>query len=1457
MKKVNAVLAAAAIGFAALFSACKAAEAEVQASKSVASSVSVQSASSSSSGEVSKTGKNAKRVTGYFCEWGIYGAHGNYFPQHIPYEKLTHINYAFVGLNPSTQAVDIYDSWATSEIVNDGEKWDTEYKGCLGLLRKYKAKYPHVKVLVSVGGWTKSHGFHAAAATADSRERAAKNLVDFVVANGMDGVDIDWEYPGVNRDKDGNDQFDMGAPGGIEDKENFTLFLKAIRQALDAQGAKDGKYYELTAAIGVGYDKIAVTNPGEYSKYLDALNLMAYDMHGAFEATTGHQAPLYANPAHDNNPSAEIVEKYNIDWAVEEFLRQGVPASKIVIGLPFYSRGWNDVKGGWDVDGNGTPDGMFGTGGSSLAGTWGVGGQSPYYEVKALEGTSGWEKFRDPISKACWLYNRSKGELYTYDDIETIQTKCNYILDKDLGGAMYWELDGDTWKDGSNELINIIADAMFNGDVPAIDISKPVVDPSDKPSQDGDKPSQDKPADSGDVTVPEVTDGGKVTGKPGNISLEQTTWNGEATFGLRMNMWWGQNGTVLELLENGKTVQAVALTDNSPSAQSYTFTVENKANGTYEYQAKLTNKFGSSESTVVKYTVTKGSNAPAVQDPVEDPKDEPVDTPVEDPKEEPKEDPKDEPVDTPVIGGDPIEVQGLPTYVLTGYWQNFNNGAKVLRISDVPAAYDIICVSFGESTSVPGEVVFNLDSSLGFSKAQFIADIRTAKARGQHVILSVGGETGNVLINSDAAAAKFASSITALMNEYGFEGVDIDLEHGINSTYIAKALRGIPAGSIITFAPQTLDMQSTGMEYFKLALEVKDILTINNMQYYNSGSMLGYDGKVYSQGNENFLTALATIQLENGLRPDQCGLGLPASTRGAGSGYVDPQIIINAMDTLVTGAKHGSYVPPHKYPTFRGVMTWSINWDASNNWYFADSIGAYLAKLNGKEYVKAGTSSSVTEPSDPVNPGNPSGPSNPSNPSDEKATGAPAAPSIEQTVWGGSATFGIKMNMWWGNNGTKAELLENGNVVQTVSLTDNSPSAQSHTFNVTKSANGTYRYEVRLSNSKGSTMSNAVNYTVTQAAAGSTEPVNPPAVTDPVEDPKDDPIDNPKDDTPIITDPELPEGPVNTTLPKRIMSGYWHTWDGGTPFIPLAQVDSSWDVINVSFAEPVTPGSGNGNMKFAVADKNGYSLAQFKKDVKTLHAKGKKVVLSIGGYEGYFYLADANAVSTFVSQINALVDEYGFDGIDIDLEQSSIAMDSGNDPDFRNPKTPRIRNMISAVRQICDAHGDDFILSWAPETFYVQLGHMYYGGKNGYVDSRAGGYLPMIYALRDKTTYVQVQLYNSAPIVGRDGVYYNMGTTEGIVEMCNMLLEGFTVNNDASMVFPALRADQVVIAVPCSSGAAGSGQISNAGLQAAFRQIEAKHPGLRGIMTWSINWDAFQNSNSFGRENRAFLNGMN
>ncbi|MFL4948419.1 chitinase [Streptomyces sp. MMS24-I31] len=294
---------------------------------------------------------------------------------------------------------------------------------------------------------------------------------------------------------------------------------------------------------------------------------------------------------------------------------------------------------------------------------------------------------------------------------------------------------------------------------------------------------------------------------------------------------------------------------------------------------------------------------------------------------------------------------GLPKHAVTGYWQNFNNGATVQRISDVPASYDIIAVAFADATATPGGVTFNLDSAGlgGYTADQFKADIKAKQAAGKKVVVSVGGQNGTVSVSDSASAANFANSLYSLMQTYGFDGVDIDLENGLNATYMSQALRTLSqkAGSslIITMAPQTIDMQSTSAGYFQTALNIKDILTVVNTQYYNSGSMLGCDGKVYSQGSVDFLTALACIQLEGGLAPSQVGLGLPASPSGAGSGYVSPTVVDNALDCLTKAANCGTFKPSRTYPDLRGAMTWSTNWDASSGNAWSNAVGAHVHAL--------------------------------------------------------------------------------------------------------------------------------------------------------------------------------------------------------------------------------------------------------------------------------------------------------------------------------------------------------------------------------------------------------------------------------------------------------------------------------------------------------------------------------
>lgn len=326
----------------------------------------------------------------------------------------------------------------------------------------------------------------------------------------------------------------------------------------------------------------------------------------------------------------------------------------------------------------------------------------------------------------------------------------------------------------------------------------------------------------------------------------------------------------------------------------------------------------------------------------------PTRTPTPTPTMTPTRTPTPTPTPCPTCGG-------LPKHLLTGYWQDFTNGATPLRLSAVNANYTIIAVAFANADPAnPGGVTFSIDSGLssalgGYTAAQFTSDIATLHAQGKKVIISVGGQNGTISVSDATSAANFANSVFGLMQTYGFDGVDIDLENGINPTFMGNALQQLSAkaGSslIITLAPQTIDMQSTGDGYFQLALNIKNILTIVNMQYYNSGTMNGCDGNVYAEGTENFLTALACIQLQGGLRPDQVALGLPASSSAAGGGVVAPSVVNAALDCLATGNNCGSFKPSATYPGIRGAMTWSINWDVSNGSSFANTVGPHLSSL--------------------------------------------------------------------------------------------------------------------------------------------------------------------------------------------------------------------------------------------------------------------------------------------------------------------------------------------------------------------------------------------------------------------------------------------------------------------------------------------------------------------------------
>ncbi len=301
--------------------------------------------------------------------------------------------------------------------------------------------------------------------------------------------------------------------------------------------------------------------------------------------------------------------------------------------------------------------------------------------------------------------------------------------------------------------------------------------------------------------------------------------------------------------------------------------------------------------------------------------------------------------------------------------------------------------------------------------------------------------------------------------------------------------------------------------------------------------------------------------------------------------------------------------------------------------------------------------------------------------------------------------------------------------------------------------------------------------------------------------------------------------------------GYWHNWnDGSAPYMALSQIDDRYTVIDIAFAEPLT-----GTSHLMTFSPSGTPQSTFIAEVAALRAQGKKVLISIGGANAPVHLDSDQERDEFVSSMLAILDSYGFQGIDIDLEGSSVAITGGT---IGTPTDATILRLIDAINSIAEAYeastGTPMMLTMAPETAYVQGGQSAFGGI-------WGAYLPVIEALRDRIDILHVQLYNSGSMYGIDGGIYTQGSADFIVSQTEALLQGFgTVGG----FFAPLPPEKVAIGLPACPSAAGGGYVSpglltaavaylrGAGPQPGQYQLISTYTGLRGLMTWSINWDA-------------------
>jgi chitinase len=390
------------------------------------------------------------RNVGYFTQWGIYGR--AFYVKNLDTSgaaaSLTHINYAFANVSADGRCFEANipgegDAWAdyqrpvSAEESVDGiaDAWGEPLNGNFGQLLKLKAKYPKLKVLLSVGGWTWSTYFSNAALTPESRAAFVASCIDLFLKGNLpvldggsggpgsaagvfDGIDLDWEWPNW-----------PGEPGNVlrpEDRQNFTALLAEFRTQLDAYGKQTGKHYELTAFLPANPATMDAGYEGaKIFPYLDFATVQGYDFHGTWESITNQQSALRRPADSPDDPD------FTGDRAIKSWLARGAPRSKLVLGIPYYGRGWTGVTGGGD--------GLFQPATGPAPATFEAGSED--YKKLAELARGDFKVYRDMRAGHAWLFDGTT--FWTYDDPLVVLQKARYIRQERLGGAMVWSLDGD------------------------------------------------------------------------------------------------------------------------------------------------------------------------------------------------------------------------------------------------------------------------------------------------------------------------------------------------------------------------------------------------------------------------------------------------------------------------------------------------------------------------------------------------------------------------------------------------------------------------------------------------------------------------------------------------------------------------------------------------------------------------------------------------------------------------------------------------------------------------------------------------------------------------------------------------------------------------------------------------------------------------------------------------------
>lgn len=1447
-----------------------------------------------------------KKVVGYYAQWAIYGRDFN-VPR-IDGSKLTHLNYSFYGTSfdpahPENTKLQCLDTYADFEHTEGGIPWDAPVKGNFYDLMKLKEKYPHLKILISVGGWTKGQDLSPISASPVARAALATDMANFITKYPfIDGFDIDWEYP-LSGGTDGTEVIN-GAPippqkYSPDDNKNLVYLLKAMRQAMPNK--------LITIAAGNNVRKVSSQYIGpntraqygmteDISTYCDYITYFGYDFGGNWYDKTCYNAPLYAS-GNANDPLYGATQSESLDELTNQYLNVvGFPANKLIMGLPFYGKKFDhvanngtnpnfpglfvsaprDVVGGCTNPQNpiGTWDGPAAcerSGSIEICDLVGnpVTNSHPYLDpntmlVTPTAAAAGWVRYWDNTTKVPYLYNATLKQFISYEDKQSMDLKAAYIKSKNLGGGMVWELSQDTRGGIPNALLTQVNTTFSTTVIGTLTVSGSVKNGTNLVPA---VTVQLKDASNAIVQTVNSTDGNYTFNNVvSGASYWVTALKASYTFTpvTLTNLVANQTNVVIQgtqplytisgtVLDGTTAVSGVTVT---ATAGTTVFTAVSNASGAYTITALTAG---------LNYTVTAAKTGltftPAST----------VYTVLSDNKVLNFTQTVYYTISGSVMDGTTAVAGATVTATSgAGTFSSVSSATGTYSIANLPsgANYTVTIAKAALTFTSASTVYNNLTANKVLNFTQNAAPANKISGTVKNGLVPVAGAKVELIVpwTDNAHGWKSVIATTDAQGKYSFDNSVVAGYTTISSLKLNTWQNGevvyLPSNLANFAVPVTPTVYN-----FNTSSTAKAAQTLASTNLISgtvkSGSTPVAGAKVelivpWTDNTHNWKSVLATTDAQGNYSFDNSVtagytqvLSLKLNSWQNGEVAYFPNNLANfAMPTAPTVYNFNTQTVVVTKPmvtiTAPTASSIAINLGSAINFVAsvglsatdATTISSVVFSLDGQSLSATNSSGTYTAIWTPV--ANQFSLTHTLTVTATASNGTTDAKTYSFTLncSGANCPNSLPVITW--NSPSNTTVNQSSFQVVPISVTavdsDGSVSGVSitingGTFNMTAGANNTYTYNF--------TPSAYQDYPVVIKATD-----NKSAVTT---------LNNTIKIAPVSTNRFI-------ALPSKVLLGYAHSWENtGAPFLYFSQmVGSKFNVVDYSFVETVnrdgyTPVLTTNDTRYLT---NGvFNKQLLKNDIKSLRDSGVPVIVSIGGQNGHVVLDNVTQKNIFVNGLKAIIDEYQFDGVDIDFEGGSMNFNAGGLRDISYAGIsayPRLKNVVDAFKELKAYYGPGFLLTAAPETQYVQ------GGYSTYNDT-FGSFLPIIQNLRNELDLLAVQLYNTGGENGLDGQYYGSAKKANMVAaLTDMVIKGYNIGT-TGMHFDGLPASKVLIALPACPSAAGSGYLTpTEGISAMHylrtgttfsgrtytMQPGGPYPSLRGLMTWSVNWDASSCGNS-------------